>query len=196
MEQEVLEDTELPSDARLGVKRAHDQIEDVSVDSLSQPPSNPTKRSRRKATHVNVGQLGDITNEISICHNGMHYVLHVTTAREISLERIRFKEIHSLVLKHDVWEASPLPAGKRTVGGRLLRDVKASGRYKSRYVCKGYIQIKNEDYFETFALVTISLFICAYFNLEVGSGDITTAYLNADIEEDIYIYIYIYIYAL
>ena len=97
-----------------------------------------------------------------------------------------------MVIKHDVWEIAPLPDGKKTVGGRLLRDVKASGRFKSRYVCKGYTQIKNQDYFETFAPVTnlvtlrIFLFICAYFNLEVGSGDITTAYLNADIDEDIY----------
>ena len=107
-------------------------------------------------------------------------------------EEADLKEIHSLVIKHDVWETAPLPDGKKTVGGRLLRDVKASGRFKSRYVCKGYTQIKNQDYFETFAPVTnlvtlrIFLFICAYFNLEVGSGDITTAYLNADIDEDIY----------
>lgn len=65
--------------------------------------------------------------------------------------------------------------------------------YKARYVAKGYDQVEGIDYFETFAptanmtsLRTL-MQIAAQHDLVVHQMDVSTAYLNASIDTEIYI---------
>jgi hypothetical protein len=66
-------------------------------------------------------------------------------------------------------------------------------RYKARLVAKGYTQIYGLDYVETYSPVTrltsirIFLAVAAARDWEVENLDIDTAYLNAQIKEDIYL---------
>src|SRR4029077_10492600 len=65
-------------------------------------------------------------------------------------------------------------------------------RYKARLVVKGYSQIASIDYEETFAPVTRYDSLCLIMALAVNLGllleqlDIKTAFLNGDLEEEIW----------
>ncbi|GJS16460.1 retrotransposon protein, putative, ty1-copia subclass [Tanacetum coccineum] len=75
------------------------------------------------------------------------------------------------------------------------KKMKADGtidKYKARLVIKGYIQREGLDYFDTYSLVTritsirMILAIAALRNLEIHQMDVKTAFLNGDLEEEIY----------
>ncbi|GJR46766.1 retrotransposon protein, putative, ty1-copia subclass [Tanacetum coccineum] len=65
-------------------------------------------------------------------------------------------------------------------------------KYKARLVIKGFIQREGLDYFDTYSLVTLItsirmiLAIAALRNLEVHQIDVKKAFLNGDLEEEIY----------
>ena len=59
---------------------------------------------------------------------------------------------------NDVWDAVPLPSGKRAVGSKWVYKIKrgADGsieRYKARLVAQGFTQQRGADYDETFSPV-------------------------------------------
>ena len=64
--------------------------------------------------------------------------------------------------------------------------------YKARLVIKGYKQKEGLDYFDTYSPVTrinfirMVLAIAALWNLEVHQIDVTTAFLNGGLDEEIY----------
>ena len=103
-------------------------------------------------------------------------------------------EAHRL---NGTWEIVKLPPGKRAIGSRWFMKVKhnADGsldRYKARLVAKGYSQRPGFDFKETFAptvrysTIRIILAIAALEDLELRSVDISHAYLNGELEEEIF----------
>ncbi|KAK1643188.1 hypothetical protein QYE76_060993 [Lolium multiflorum] len=64
--------------------------------------------------------------------------------------------------------------------------------YKARLVAKGFRKIQGVDYDETFSPVAklksvrILLAIAAFFDYEIWQMDVKTAFLNGDIEEELY----------
>jgi transposase InsO family protein len=92
----------------------------------------------------------------------------------------------------------PLPEGRKAVGSRWVFTVKTDEegnitRHKARFVAQGYTQVEGVDYTETFAAVAkydtvrILLALAAKFDLELDQMDVRTAFLNADLKEDIYL---------
>ena len=65
-------------------------------------------------------------------------------------------------------------------------------KYKARLVAKGYKQKEGLDYFDTYSPVTRITSICmlitiaALHNLEIHQMDVKTAFLNGDLNEEIY----------
>ena len=105
-------------------------------------------------------------------------------------------EIKSLH-ENNTWELVNLPSGMKAIGSRRVMRVKlrADGeieRYKARLVAKGYNQKEGIDYNETFSPVarfdTIRsvLSVTANEGLSLAQFDVKTAFLNGDLEEDIY----------
>ena len=74
---------------------------------------------------------------------------------------------------------------KRKVDGSI-------NKYKARLVIKGHKQTEVLDYFDTYSSVTrinsmrMVLVIYALRNLEVYQMDVKTAFLNGDLDEEIY----------
>ena len=105
-------------------------------------------------------------------------------------------EIDSL---HDnsVWELVQLPEGRKPVGSKWVFKVKTNadgsiGRCKARLVAQVYSQKEGLDYDETFSPVVRSESVRSVIALASKNGlklhqmDITTAFLNGDLEEEVY----------
>ena len=95
------------------------------------------------------------------------------------------------------WHLVDLPPGCKPIGCKwiLKRKLKPDGtveKYKARLVAKGFRQRENIDFFDTFSPVTritsirVLISIAAIHNLVVHQMDVKTAFLNGDLEEEIY----------
>ena len=104
---------------------------------------------------------------------------------------------YSSLMKNEAWDLVELPQGRKPIGCRWVFKVKhhADGsieRYKARLVAKGYSQEAGIDYEETFSPVarytTIRtvLAIANQLDLEVHQMDVQTAFLNGELQEEIY----------
>ena len=98
---------------------------------------------------------------------------------------------------NNVWEMTELPKDSKIVGCKWVfktkRDSKGNvERYKARLVAKGYTQKDGIDYKETFSPVSrkdslrIIMALVAHFDLELHQMDVKTAFLNGDLEEEVY----------
>lgn len=105
-------------------------------------------------------------------------------------------EIQQL-LDNGTWEVVQLPPGRKAIGCRWVFKVKRNAdgtieRYKGRLVAKGFSQRPGFEYTETFAptakwaALRAVLAIAAYEDLELESVDISTAFLNGNIDTDVY----------
>ena len=99
--------------------------------------------------------------------------------------------------KNDVWDLVELPNGAKPVGCKWVFKTKLDPngnveRYKARLVAKGYTQKEGIDYQETFSPVSrkdslrIVMALVAHFDLELHQMDVKTAFLNGDLDEDVY----------
>ena len=105
-------------------------------------------------------------------------------------------EIDSILHNH-TWELVYLPMGCKPLSSKWIFKRKrivdgAIDKYKARLVIKGYRQIEGLDYFDTYSPVTriksirMVLAIAALKDLEVHQMDVKTAFLNGDLNEEIY----------
>ncbi|MBW0468164.1 hypothetical protein O181_007879 [Austropuccinia psidii MF-1] len=99
---------------------------------------------------------------------------------------------------HGVFEVLPLPKDTRPIGGgwvfvRKQGNSAEPPRFKARYVARGNSQLSGHDFHETFAptatftSLRILLTIAAQSEMYVATFDFVAAYLNASIEEEIWI---------
>lgn len=106
-------------------------------------------------------------------------------------------EINALV-DNDVFELVKRPADRKAIGGRWVFKVKRNPdgsieRYKGRYVAKGYDQRFGRDFDQTFsptprwAALRAVLALGALEDLELMSADISSAFLNGELSEEVYV---------
>jgi hypothetical protein len=100
--------------------------------------------------------------------------------------------------KNDTWELVPRPKNKNVIGtkwvfkNKLNEDGQVT-RNKARLVCKGYAQIEGIDFEETFSLVArmeaihlLLAYACSK-NVKLYQMDVKSAFLNGELEEEVYI---------
>ncbi|KAL0533870.1 hypothetical protein IC582_028141 [Cucumis melo] len=105
-------------------------------------------------------------------------------------------ELDSLVMNH-TWDLVDLPMGKKPIRCKWIfkRKTKPNGsieRYKARLVVVGYTQKQGIDYFDTYSLITKIttirdlIVLAAIHSFLIHQMDVKTAFLNGDLEEEIY----------
>ena len=105
-------------------------------------------------------------------------------------------EVESILQNH-TWELVDLPPSSKPLGYKWIfkKKMKAYGpidKYKARLIIKGYNQKEGLDYFDTYSPVTrmssirMLIAIAAIHNLEIHQMDVKTAFLNGDLDEEIY----------
>ena len=106
------------------------------------------------------------------------------------------EEIKNILLK-DTFHLVEKPKSKRCISSRFILTNKFDSdgsllKNKARFVARGFSQKPNEDFGQTYAPVAKSGSIrllsalAANLNLEIHQFDVTTAYLNGDLDEEIY----------
>ncbi|KAE8225489.1 hypothetical protein CF326_g7860, partial [Tilletia indica] len=107
------------------------------------------------------------------------------------------EQMEALVGMH-TWDVVELPPGRKAIGSRWVYKLKldedgVAHRWKARLVAQGFTQVAGVDYFETFAPVArldslrVILALAAHFDWVIHQVDVVTAYLNGDLEEEVYI---------
>ncbi|KAL7278680.1 hypothetical protein ACG7TL_007682 [Trametes sanguinea] len=106
--------------------------------------------------------------------------------------RVAEKAEYDSLMENKTWVLVPRPKDRQVVANRWVYDIKHDGRYKARLVAKGFTQVWGEDYHETFSPVArfeSIRYLLAHAALEdwdIESMDVKTAFLNGDLEEEIY----------
>jgi len=181
------------------------------------PPGNTSEerryptRERRKPSKLDDYITDELDDSISsVTHNSFihhcyrvsHNPVPATYQEAISSpkghqwKRAMDEEISSLQ-DNNTYELTILPKTHTAVGGRWVYQVKpgpnGEEKYKARYVAKGYSQVKDIDYGETFAptarmsTLRALLDVAVQKNMVIHQMDVKTAYLNADIDHEIYV---------
>ena len=100
-------------------------------------------------------------------------------------------------LQNGTWELAQLPPGRRAIGSRWVFKIKRTpegfiDKYKGRVVAQGFSQIQGIHYNEVFAstarmaAMRTVMAIAAAEDLELESVDVSTAFLNGEIDAEIY----------
>jgi len=96
-----------------------------------------------------------------------------------------------------VWNLVEMPNGAKAIGCKWVFKTKRDSlgnieRYMARLVAKEFTQKEGIDYTKTFSPVSkkdylrIILALVAHFDLELQQMDVKIAFLNGDLEEEVY----------
>ncbi|GJU81401.1 retrovirus-related pol polyprotein from transposon TNT 1-94 [Tanacetum coccineum] len=105
-------------------------------------------------------------------------------------------EMDSLV-SNNTWELSDLPPGSKAIGCRWVFRIKyhtdgSIQTFKARLVIQGFSQRQGVDYFDTYAPVAritsirVLFALASIYNLPIHQMDVKTAFLNGDLDEEVY----------
>ena len=122
----------------------------------------------------------------------------INEALETPEWRTAMEEEYNSLQSNKVWKLEQLPNGTKPLKGKWHFAVKynADGtvnKYKARFVAKGFSQKEGVDYNETYSptarltTIRVLLNLAAQYEVCPKQLDIKTAFLNAKIDEDIYL---------
>lgn len=181
---------EFEADERLG-KPKDDVMEDEQVVSEDE---NEVRRSKRLNIGVPPSRYRDICLAV---HNEPSSYNDVVTSNDKEKWMAAMKDEMDSLEKNETWELVPLPPGKNLVGCKWVYKIKTDAegkiqRHKARLVAQGFSQKFGVDYDQVFAPVArqstfrILLSVAAGRNMRVFHFDAKTAFLNGELQEEIY----------
>ena len=151
------------------------------------------RRSKRVKRNTN---LGDDFYTFLIDDDPQTYHEAISSPDAIFWKEAIKTELESIKNNH-TWKLVSLPPGAKPIRCKWIfkKKLKPDGsieKFKARLVAKGYSQKKDIDYFDTFSPVTriasirILIAIASIHKLIIHQMDVKTAFLNGDLEEEIY----------
>ena len=169
------------------------QVQDMAITT----PARRSTRERRSAIPPDyLVYIGEQDYDIGSVTDPITYEEVVSCPQsEMWLDAMR-DEIQSM--RHNgVWELNELPKGHRPIGYKWVyktkRDHKGKiEKFKARLVAKGFTQREGVDYEATFSPVSskdsfrVIMELVAHFDMELHQMDVKTAFLNGDLNEEVY----------
>ena len=120
----------------------------------------------------------------------------MTSPEALSWKEAINSDVESILQNH-TWELVDIPPESKPIGCKWIfkRKLKADGsvdKYKARLVAKGYRLKEGLDYFDTYSPVSritsirMLIAIASLNNMEIHQMDVKTAFLNGELDEEIY----------
>ena len=156
-------------------------------------------RHRKPPEYFGNPITGTDVDQIALLSFG-HVSETMPTTRE-ALQQTHWKkamdnEFNSLI-EQGVWELVERPPDRKVIGGKWHFTTKLNkdgsvAKFKARFVARGFTQIFGQDYTETYSPTTSLSTIRTFLSVAASKGtklyqmDIKTAYLNAILDEEVY----------
>ena len=163
-----------------------------SPSSTSAPVPNPPRRSSRPT--IPPARL--INEQSLLCTEPSSYSEAVKSSEKDHWQLAMKNEFDSLQ-RNKTWTLCQLPQGRSPIKSKWIFKIKMNAdgqvdRYKARLVAQGFSQKYGVDYNETFSPVATLATIRTLIGLKargytVHHVDVDTAYLNADLDTEIYL---------
>ena len=173
--------------------RANEKTENIQ--DKNENNENPRRSSRESKPKTYFGEWANVTT-LSTTQEPSTVKQALSSNESKQWKAAMTSEIKSLQ-DNQVWDLVELPKGRRTVSCKWIfkKKLDADGnveRYKSRLVARGFTQKPGIDYDETFSPVVrfesirTVIAVAAKNSLNLHQMDVKTAFLNGELEEDIY----------
>ncbi|RVW56198.1 Retrovirus-related Pol polyprotein from transposon TNT 1-94 [Vitis vinifera] len=175
--------------------------ENIAIENVVEPPQPaPLRRSQRERrpaiTDDYVVYLQESDFDIGIRKDPILFAQAMESDDSSKWMEAMNEELKSMA-HNGVWDLIELPNSCKPVGCKWVfktkRDAKGNiERFKARLVAKGFTQKEGIDYKDTFSPVSkkdslrIIMALVAHFDLELHQMDVKTAFLNGNLDEDIY----------
>ena len=158
-------------------------------------PAQIRRSTRERRPPSYYGIPVNYTN-LTLAQEPTSYSEAVSSSDQTKWKQAMQTEIKSLK-DNKVWDLVELPPGRKTVGSKWVYKLKTGAdgkveRYKARLVAQGFTQKFGTDYDETFCPVVrqeslrVLLALSAQYGLKLHQVDVTTAFLNGNLEEEVY----------
>jgi hypothetical protein len=172
---------------------------DANADSLSSPTDDLGPRKRRPpvrwADESTTGIYAGIATDPDELVEPETYEEAIISPQSAEWKLAMEEEMTSLI-KNETWSLVEPPPGRAPIKNRWVFKIKKNGqnnvKFKARLVAKGFSQRPGIDYGETYSPVVkhdslrTILSLAAARDLELLQLDVKTAFLNGDIDEELY----------
>ncbi|CAA7023934.1 unnamed protein product [Microthlaspi erraticum] len=190
-----------PCKDRQKLKRTHDAIvpaneTSTSGTSVTEAEENEVEPRRSKRARKEKS-FGDEYLVVFLCENEPRTYSEAMSTPEADLWKEAVNSEMDSILQNHTYIITDLPPGFKALGCRWIFKTKlktdgAIDKYKARLVVQGFRQVEGLDFFDTYSPVTritsirILIAIASLRDLEIHQMDVKTAFLNGDLEEEIY----------
>lgn len=175
----------------------------VNASSQSRGASSEDSEPRRTARTRTLQEIYDVTeadtNNVSLfcLMTECEPLCFEEAAKDKNWKRVMDEEIDA-ISRNETWDLMDLPKGCRAIGVKWIFKLKKNDKghvlkHKARLVAKGYNQVQGVDFEDVFApvarLETVRLLfaIAAQFGWIIHQMDFKSAFLNGDLQENVYV---------
>ena len=175
--------------------------ENIAIENVVEPPQpTPLRRSQRERrpaiTDDYVVYLQESDFDIGIRKDPVSFSQAMESDDSSKWMEAMNEELKSMA-HNGVWDLIELPNSCKLIGCKWVFKTKRNAkgnieRFKARLVAKGFTQKEGIDYKDTFSpvskkyLLIIIMALIAHFDLELHQMDVKTAFLNGNLDKDIY----------
>nr|GFA31917.1 hypothetical protein [Tanacetum cinerariifolium] len=164
------------------------------------PNSDESQRDDHSDDVPIKGSRDQVGSQCSYCYNieeDPRTYNEAMQSRDATLWKEAIDDKIRSIMENNTWVLSDLPPGCKLLGCKWIfkKKMKVDGtidKFKARLVIQGFRQKAWIDYFDTYApvarITTIKLLLAlaAIHNLVIYQMDVKTAFLNGDLDEEVY----------